>query len=324
MGYAASARINGGRFRPRYVVTTSFDSADVSQVPVGSLRWALQYLTDGAYIAFDASMDVWLQADLFVPSFVTIDGQGAQVRILNGTLVLSGARDVIIHNVEVAGQPRGSLITLYGCKRVWIDHCSLYDAAGAIIEGWHGTTDMTISNNYIRNSLLASRVIQMGIHDADPADATSRVTIFRNWFDASTSMQPLCRRGVCHVANNLYTSWSGYCLAARRGATVWSESNFFRPGHQFVSRLQQQQGPGSTGKLPLEVTTWRGGMGPLDPDFDPTVVIRSVGDYLLDGATFHEWGRVKSGAGGVGAGGWVQAAPLFPYVLSLLSNTSRR
>ncbi|CAI5996506.1 unnamed protein product [Closterium sp. NIES-64] len=199
MGYAASARINGGRFRPRYVVTTSFDSTDVSAVPVGSLRWALQYLTDGAYIAFDSSMDVWLQADLFVPSFVTIDAQGAQVRILNGTLVLSGARDVIIHNVEVAGQPRGSLITLYGCKRVWIDHCSLHDAAGAIIEAWHGTTDVTISNNYIRNSLPASRVIQVATFHKRLLTRLCRVLCYR-YFSTPLSLPVMYAQAVMTVS----------------------------------------------------------------------------------------------------------------------------
>ncbi|GJP56464.1 hypothetical protein CLOM_g15534 [Closterium sp. NIES-68] len=291
MGYAGAAGVRGAQAvgLTRYTVDSEFDTLDGSQMAVGSLRWAVTYLREGAYIQFARSMDIVLQGNLYVRSRTTIDGQGFHVRLTNGTLVLQNAADVIVHNVEVSGTS-SDLILVYNSSRVWVDHCRLVSGRTGTVDVGKGSTDVTISNCYISN---AAPAMQLGLSDGEEADRMMRVTLYRNWFDASPTMQPLCRKGSCHVAANLYTRWSSFCIAARKGAVVRSEKNFFRPDPV-------------GGRL--EVTPWYGGMLPTDSNYDKTASIRSVEDYLVGGATFHEW---------------VGSNPLFtpPYSLGFFRNT---
>ncbi|CAI5487611.1 unnamed protein product [Closterium sp. Naga37s-1] len=52
----------------------------------------------------------------------------------------------------------------------------------------------------------------LGADDGDMNDANMRVTVYRNWFDQSGQRQPKARWGQIHVANNLYTNWTYYCI----------------------------------------------------------------------------------------------------------------
>ncbi|CAI5938976.1 unnamed protein product [Closterium sp. NIES-64] len=293
VGYAQSAKIRGGQWPTSslYEVETEDDTVVNGRPVEKSLRFALMNFPDGVIITFSRSMEIVLQSNLFLRSRVTIDGRGVHVRITNGSIVLQNVNDVIIHNIEVSGNPRGDLIPIYNSSRVWIDHCRLQDALTGTVDVARGSTDVTISNNYISSR---GQTMQLGLSDTEEADKKMRVTIYRNWFNTSGSMQPLCRKGRCHVANNLYTHWSYYCLAARRGAQIRSEKNFFRPA------------PGSAR---LEVTPWYRGMPATDVWFDATVTIASFQDYLAGGATFNKTA-------------YAGPTPIFtpPYALSLPRN----
>ncbi|CAI5479753.1 unnamed protein product [Closterium sp. Yama58-4] len=272
LGFAQSAGIRGGQWPTSslYEVDTEDDTVVNGRPVEKSLRYALMNFPDGVIITFSRSMEIVLQSNLFLRSRVTIDGRGVHVRITNGSIVLQNVNDVIIHNIEVSGNPRGDLIPIYNSSRVWIDHCRLQDALTGTVDVARGSTDVTISNCYISSR---GQTMQLGLSDTEDADKNMRVTIYRNWFNTSGSMQPLCRKGRCHVANNLYTHWSYYCLAARRGAQIRSEKNFFRPA------------PGSAR---LEVTPWYRGMPATDVWSDATVTIASFQDYLAGGATFNK------------------------------------
>ncbi|CAI5516058.1 unnamed protein product [Closterium sp. Naga37s-1] len=219
VGFAQSAKIRGGQWPTSslYEVETEDDTVVNGRPVEKSLRFALMNFPDGVIITFARSMEIVLQSNLFLRSRVTIDGRGVHVRITNGSIVLQNVNDVIIHNIEVSGNPRGDLIPIYNSSRVWIDHCRLQDALTGTVDVARGSTDVTISNSYISSR---GQTMQLGLSDTDEADKNMRVTIYRNWFNTSGSMQPLCRKGLCHVANNLYTHWSYYCLAARRGAQI--------------------------------------------------------------------------------------------------------
>ncbi|GJP34259.1 hypothetical protein CLOM_g8534 [Closterium sp. NIES-68] len=293
VGYARSAGIRGGQWPTSslFEVETEVDTLEYAKLPEKSLRYALMYLPQGAIITFSRSMEIVLQGNLFVRSRVTIDGRGVHVRITNGSIVLQNVNDVIIHNIEVSGNPRGDLIPIYNSSRVWIDHCRLQDALTGTVDVAKGSTDVTISNCYISSR---GQTMQLGLSDAEEADKAMRVTVYRNWFNASGSMQPLCRKGSCHVANNVYSAWSYYCLAARRGALVRSEKNFFRPAQGSARR---------------EVTPWYRGMPATDVWYDASVTIASFQDYLAGGATFNTTA-------------YAGATPIFtpPYALSLPRN----
>ncbi|CAI5502645.1 unnamed protein product [Closterium sp. Naga37s-1] len=272
MGFAQTAGVKGGQALEvtRYIVENEFDSLDGSQMSVGSLRWAVTYLRDGAYIRFARSMEIVLQGNLFLRPRTTIDGQGFHVRITNGSIVMQNVNDVIVHNIEVSGQPRGDLIPIYNSSRVWVDHCRLFGGLTGTVDVGKGSTDVTISNNYVSSY---GQTMQLGLSDVENADTSMRVTLYRNWFNASGAMQPLCRKGWCHVANNVYTSWGYYAIAARKGAVIRSEKNFFRPD------------PAGRRK---EVTPYWKGMPPTDGSYDPTVTIVSIDDFLAGNATFSD------------------------------------
>ncbi|CAI5533242.1 unnamed protein product [Closterium sp. Naga37s-1] len=226
VGFAQSAKIRGGQWPTSslYEVETEDDTVVNGRPVEKSLRFALMNFPEGVIITFARSMEIVLQSNLFLRSRVTIDGRGVHVRITNGSIVLQNVNDVIIHNIEVSGNPRGDLIPIYNSSRVWIDHCRLQDALTGTVDVARGSTDVTISNSYISSR---GQTMQLGLSDTEEADKNMRVTIYRNWFNTSGSMQPLCRKGRCHVANNLYTHWSYYCLAARRGAQIrFQQQNF--------------------------------------------------------------------------------------------------
>ncbi|GJP55657.1 hypothetical protein CLOM_g14600 [Closterium sp. NIES-68] len=272
VGFAQTAGVRGGQALDvtRYTVESEYDTLDGSRMSVGSLRWAVTYLRDGAYIRFARSMEIVLQGNLFLRPRTTIDGQGFHVRITNGSIVIQNVNDVIVHNIEVSGQPRGDLIPIYNSSRVWVDHCRLYGGLTGTVDVGKGSTDVTISNSYVSSY---GQTMQLGLSDVENADTAMRVTLYRNWFNASGAMQPLCRKGSCHIANNVYSSWGYYAIAARKGAVIRSERNFFRPD------------PAGRRK---EVTPYWKGMPPTDGNYDSTVTIVSIDDFLAGNATFSD------------------------------------
>lgn len=70
------------------------------------------------------------------------------------------------------------------------------------------------------------------------------------------------------MVNNYYKDWKYYAIGARAHARVLSEMNVFEPGRK------------------LEVTPW---FKQYKSDLSPT--IKSTGDLLLKGATFHQFLR---------------------------------
>ncbi|GJP85142.1 hypothetical protein CLOP_g15236 [Closterium sp. NIES-67] len=268
VGYAGHAGVTGGYKRPIYLVTNNDDMVD--DVAPGTIRYGLnRYRRSGVTIRFATSMLINLKQRLFLPPHTTIDGRGARVAI-NGGLVLHNITNVIIHNVAVGNLPGDhDVIHISNTTRVWVDHCAVYNAIRGTVDVVYGSTDVTISNCYIRNKNLT---MLLGADDGDMNDANMRVTVYRNWFDQSGQRQPKARWGQIHVTNNLYTNWTYYCIGGRMYANIRSERNVFIAG----------------GKR-KEVTPWFGEKSLRTAGFDNTPSIRSYHDLLLNGATFHQF-----------------------------------
>ncbi|CAI5462805.1 unnamed protein product [Closterium sp. Yama58-4] len=265
MGYAGWANVTGGKGKVVYWVSSPMDHP-TKPLP-GSLRWALNRLRGGATIRFSRSMAVNLTDRLFVRSDTTIDGRGATVQI-NGPMAVYRSRNVIIHNVAI-GNAKGNTDALHirNSSRVWVDHCKVTNAYRGTIDVVKGSTNVTISNCFIRNFGFT---MLLGAADNDTFDQQMRVTVYRNWFYGSGQRQPHGRWGKIHVANNLYTNWTYYCLGGRVHANIRSDRNIFIAGSKRK-----------------EVTPWFGPQSPSVPGFDNTPTIRSFNDSLRNGATFH-------------------------------------
>ncbi|XP_043689368.1 putative pectate lyase 2 [Telopea speciosissima] len=233
----------GGKYGNTYVVTTEAD--DPINPKPGTLRYgAIQ--TEPLWIIFDRDMVIKLQNELMVNSYKTIDGRGAKVEIAYGPCItVQGVSHVIIHGISVhdcipgkpgmvrsspthVGQRLGSdgdAITVFASSNVWIDHCYLARCADGLTDVTHGSTAVTISNNYFTQH---NKVMLLGHNDAFTADKDLKVTVAFNYFGRGcVQRMPRVRLGYAHVVNNRYDQWLLYAVGGSADPTIFSQGNYF-------------------------------------------------------------------------------------------------
>lgn len=156
----------GGKYGATYVVT------DPSDNPGNPKRGTLRYGVIQAkplWITFAKDMVITLKNELMMNSYKTIDGRGAKVEIANGPCItIQGVTNIIIHGISIhdckpgksgtvrdspthtgrRGGSDGDAISIFSASDVWIDHCYLARSADGLIDVIHGSTAITISNNY--------------------------------------------------------------------------------------------------------------------------------------------------------------------------------
>ncbi|KAJ7537393.1 hypothetical protein O6H91_11G004400 [Diphasiastrum complanatum] len=264
-GFASG--VTGGTKGQDYVVTSPDDNPK-SPEP-GTLRYAVGLGGNdngGVWIKFGRDMEIVLKEMLWVRSSTTIDGRGVNVSITGRNIVLGGITNVILHNFQISSLGESDTVHIFsGSTKIWVDHLTSFDAKLGLISVLQGSTDVTISNSFLKNPNFN---MLLGASDADLEDKIMRVTVFRNWFKDSMQRMPHCRWGLCHVINNLFTNWGYYAIGARVHAKVVSENNVFIAGRR------------------TEVTPWFEG---ITSEFDSTATIQSTHDLLLNGTTFHQF-----------------------------------
>ncbi|CAH9105704.1 unnamed protein product [Cuscuta epithymum] len=180
-------------------------------------------------------------------SYKTIDGRGAKVEISNGPCItIQGVTNIIVHGIiiqdckqgksgqEVRDSPThagrrggsdGDAITIFGSSNVWIDHCFLARAADGLIDVIHGSTNITISNNYFTQH---DKVMLFGHNDDNIEDKSMKVTVAFNHFGPGlVERMPRVRLGYAHVANNRYSGWLMYAIGGSANPIIFSEGNYF-------------------------------------------------------------------------------------------------
>lgn len=240
IGFGADAM--GGKGGQIYIVTDSSDRNAANPTP-GTLRHAV-IQTEPLWITFSSDMTIKLKAELIVNSFKTIDGRGHSVHVTGGgCITLQYVSNVIIHNIHVhhckpagntnvasspthvgwRGKSDGDGISLFGARKVWIDHCSLSYCADGLIDAIMGSTGITISNNYFAHH---DEVMLLGHDDKYLPDSGMQVTIAFNHFgEALVQRMPRCRRGYIHVVNNDFTQWEMYAIGGSANPTINSQGN---------------------------------------------------------------------------------------------------
>lgn len=73
----------------------------------------------------------------------------------------------------------GDGVSIFGASHVWVDHCSLSNCNDGLIDAIHGSTSITISNNYMTHH---DKVMLLGHSDALLSDKAMQVTIAFNHF----------------------------------------------------------------------------------------------------------------------------------------------
>ncbi|OVA17975.1 Pectate lyase/Amb allergen [Macleaya cordata] len=232
----------GGKGGQIYIVTDSSDRDPVNPTP-GTLRYAV-IQTEPLWIIFSGNMLIKLKEELIVNSYKTIDGRGANVHIVGGgCITLQYVSNVIIHNLHihhcypspvanVRSSPThygrrtksdGDGISIFGARKIWIDHCSLSYCKDGLIDAIMGSTGITISNNYFSHH---NEVMLLGHSDDYLPDSGMQVTIAFNHFgEALVQRMPRCRRGYIHVVNNDFTQWEMYAIGGSANPTINSQGN---------------------------------------------------------------------------------------------------
>nr|GMC78666.1 putative pectate lyase 2 [Ipomoea batatas]GMC87905.1 putative pectate lyase 2 [Ipomoea batatas] len=250
VGFGKNA--GGGKNGNMYMVT------DPSDNPGNPKRGTLRYgaiQTAPLWITFARDMVITLKNELMVNSYKTIDGRGAKVEIANGPCItIQGVTNIIIHGISMhdckpgnsgtvrdtpthAGRRRGSdgdAISIFSASNIWIDHCYLARAADGLIDVIHGSTAITISNNYFTQH---DKVMLFGHNDNNVEDKAMKVTVAFNHFGPGLiERMPRVRLGYAHVANNRYTGWLMYAIGGSANPTIFSEGNYFMAPNRVDSK----------------------------------------------------------------------------------------
>ncbi|KZV16067.1 hypothetical protein F511_26196 [Dorcoceras hygrometricum] len=241
VGFGSGAM--GGKNGAIYVVTDASD--DPVNPRVGTLRYgAIQ--TQPLWIIFERDMTITLKNELMVNSYKTIDGRGAKVEITRGPCItIDYVSHVIVHGISIhdckpgtrgmvrsspnhVGERHGSdgdSISIFASSNIWIDHCYLARATDGLVDIIHGSTGVTVSNNYFTQH---DKVMLLGHQDGFAADRVMKVTVVFNHFGPGlVQRMPRVRVGYAHVANNRYEKWLMYAIGGSSDPTILSEGNYF-------------------------------------------------------------------------------------------------
>jgi pectate lyase len=122
-------------------------------------------------------------------------------------------------------------ISIYGSRKIWIDHCTLSYCTDGLIDVTMGSTGVTITNSHFSHH---DEVMLLGHLDSYIPDSGMQVTIAFNHFgEALVQRMPRCRRGYIHVVNNDFTQWEMYAIGGSANPTINSQGNrYIAPANQ--------------------------------------------------------------------------------------------
>jgi len=191
-----------------------------------------------------------------------LNGIGLRIQNSRNIIIRNLTIHHVVHHFDNPNKPNqreltsGDAIGIVDSSRIWVDHCTLYNAGvdteaqqafvadmlakgytAAQAEEWEGSPknfydglfDVTGNSKYITFSwnVVADswKTCLIGSSDSDLADR--RITFHHNWFKNCNSRLPMVRSGVTHIYNNYYSNIVGSGINSRIGAKVLIENNYF-------------------------------------------------------------------------------------------------
>lgn len=239
---AATTGGAGGRI---VSVTTLADSGE------GSLRWALEDLTEKRIIHFDVSGVIELEDQIEIGSNVSVLGHtapegititGSRLRVVGSNVILQGLR------IRPGDAPGGNFenrdaISIgkqdVPIRNVVIDGNSLTWAVDENLSIWGDVTDVTLSNNIIAHALDES-VHPKGAHSMGlliGGGGAARVTVIGNLFAHNQNRNPAIKDDSqsIEVINNLIYNWGNNGMNLY-DATINLQGNVLLPGADSIDR----------------------------------------------------------------------------------------
>jgi len=165
----------------------------------------------------------------------TIQGVGTNSGFI-GNLKGVSVNNVIIQrlnftNPNVVGDGDG--LSLEGCTRIWIDHCSFVDCGDGSLDIKRGSDYITVSwckFSYTFNSgHNFANLIGHSDSNASQDAGKLRITFHHNWWSTGTvERMPRVRFGRVHSYNNYFNApGNNYCIRASIQSEVLTEYNSF-------------------------------------------------------------------------------------------------
>lgn len=168
-------------------------------------------------------------------SFLTIEGVGNDAVANGWGIRVKNAQNVEIRNIGIMNvdSDEGDGVGLQQDNRfVWVHNCDFfYGDAGSDADQAKGdgaldckkSTYVTFSYNHFWDNGKSNL---LGLSEGTTEGLF--ITYHHNWYDHSDSRHPRVRFYSAHVYNNYYDGNSKYGMGATKGASVFSEGNYFR------------------------------------------------------------------------------------------------
>ncbi|WP_159834903.1 polysaccharide lyase family 1 protein [Burkholderia sp. 8Y] len=224
-GYGRSA--TGGLHGKVVYVSSAVDAGP------GSLRDALAHARGPTWIRFASDLTIPLASMLRVPSNVTIDGRGHNVRLLDYGFGIYGSSNVIVSHITIDGRLRTfaqAIDIANGSRDVWIDHLDLSRFAARLVNVKNGSTDVTISWVKFHDDdkvMLVNNITSDNLFANYARDSIARVTIHHSYFVDTMQRNPRAQFGMVHLYDNLIENWDFYGMSFSLEAKALVEGNIF-------------------------------------------------------------------------------------------------
>ena len=182
----------------------------------GTLRAILRAASGPTVVRFPRDGTIALEgAAVLVPSNVTLDARGQDVRLTGFGLRLEDVENVVVLNlafVDIDDPTGGDGIQIIRSRRVAILHC-LFDNGGLDfvpdvpdeqVSIVFGSTDITIAWSRFRNH---DKVLLIGNGDAPELDRDIRVTLHHDLFEDTGRRHPFLRAGQVDMYDCIVRDW---------------------------------------------------------------------------------------------------------------------
>lgn len=252
---------------------------------------------DPQWIRFAVSGTIALATPIAVQSDKTIDGRGADIRIVGRGLRLAGVRNVIVHNVRLddgGGDDEDAIQLVDGTRHVWIDHVTLEDFTDGALDITRGATDVTVSWCHFRDH---DKTMLIGASVDHVEDEAIRVTLHHNLFDGTVQRHPRLRYGRVHAFNNHYRRWGSYAIGASQRGQVRSQHNIFEAGDDPDAILTRVGDDPESGRVRSDRDSRLGGAQIAEREADSVFDPRADYAYALEDADDALRDRIAAGVG---------------------------
>lgn len=173
---------------------------------------------------------------------VTLEGIGEYATVNGWGILIRGARNFEVRNLEVMLFPDDAISLDTDNQNIWIHNNDIfYGTAGSDADQakGDGSCDVKSKSSYVTVSynhfVDSGKCSLCGMSDSEEFF----VTYHHNWFDHSDSRHPRIRVGSVHIYNNYFDGNAKYGVGVTKGASAFVEANDFRNcKHPMLTSLQ--------------------------------------------------------------------------------------